>query len=158
MIHRLLALAPCLAAAFLAIAPPLARAQPGEKVLRYAFEIAETSFDPQHVADVYSNIVNQGMFETPLTYDYLARPLKLTPQTAASMPEIGDGGRTEAPQQQRPAVEPQERVVGRVLEGVRQRRRGQRAERRRVGAPGLRRVGREQALLHRAQAGDGQAF
>ncbi|HXZ48519.1 MAG TPA: ABC transporter substrate-binding protein [Usitatibacter sp.] len=71
-----------------------ARSAPPEKVLRYAFEIAETSFDPQHIADVYSNIVNQGMFETPLTYDYLARPLKLVPQTAASLPEVTDGGRT----------------------------------------------------------------
>jgi len=83
------------AACVLAFASLPALAQPGgAKVLRYAFEIAETSFDPQHIADVYSNIVNQGMFETPLMYDYLARPLKLKPQTATSMPEIGDGGRT----------------------------------------------------------------
>src|SRR6185437_10648307 len=83
------------AASLLAFAPLAAPAQPGgEKVLRYAFEIAETSFDPQHIADVYSNIVNQGLFESPLSYDYLARPLKLRPQTAASMPELSDGGRT----------------------------------------------------------------
>jgi len=83
------------AASLLAFAPLAAPAQPGgEKVLRYAFEIAETSFDPQHIADVYSNIVNQGLFESPLSYDYLARPLKLRPQTAASMPDLSDGGRT----------------------------------------------------------------
>ena len=58
------------------------------KVFRYAFEIAETSFDPHRISDVYSNIVNQGMFESPLTYDYLARPLKLKPQTLVSMPEV----------------------------------------------------------------------
>src|SRR6185312_371604 len=82
-----------LAAAVLALASMPAFAQP-QKVLRYAFEIAETSFDPQQVSDVYSNIVNQGMFEAPLTYDDLARPLKLVPQTAAALPEVSDGGRT----------------------------------------------------------------
>ncbi|MEO5676382.1 MAG: ABC transporter substrate-binding protein [Usitatibacter sp.] len=64
------------------------------KVFRYAFEIAETSFDPHRISDVYSNIVNQGMFEAPLTYDYLARPLKLKPQTVASLPEISADGTT----------------------------------------------------------------
>jgi ABC-type transport system substrate-binding protein len=64
------------------------------KVLRYAFEVAETSFDPYRISDVYSNIVNQGMFEAPLTYDYLARPLKLRPQTLESMPQISADGRT----------------------------------------------------------------
>jgi ABC-type transport system substrate-binding protein len=79
--------------ALLLLAEAPAFAQP-PKVLRYAFEIAETSFDPQQIADVYSNIVNQGLFESPLTYDYLARPLKLKPQTAVSLPEVTDGGRT----------------------------------------------------------------
>ena len=64
------------------------------KVFRYAFEIAETSFDPHRISDVYSNIVNQGMFEAPLTYDYLARPLKLKPQTLESMPEVSADGKT----------------------------------------------------------------
>lgn len=82
-----------LLATLLALAGLPALAQP-QKVLRYAFEIAETSFDPQRVSDLYSDIVNSGMFEAPLTYDYLARPLKLKPETAASMPEVTDGGRT----------------------------------------------------------------
>ena len=64
------------------------------KVLRYAFEIAETSFDPHKISDAYSNIVNQAMFESPLTYDYLARPLKLKPQTLVSMPEVSADGQT----------------------------------------------------------------
>jgi len=34
------------------------------------------------------------MFEAPYTYDYLARPLKLKPETAAGLPEVTDGGRT----------------------------------------------------------------
>ncbi len=65
-----------------------------EKIFHYAFEIAETSFDPHRAADVYSNIVNQAMFEPPLTYDYLARPVKLIPNTLVSMPEVSADGRT----------------------------------------------------------------
>jgi ABC-type transport system substrate-binding protein len=82
-----------LAAAILASAAPAQAADP-DKVFRYAFEIAETSFDPQRISDVYSNIVNAGMFDTPLKYDYLARPLKLEPNTLASMPEISADGMT----------------------------------------------------------------
>jgi ABC-type transport system substrate-binding protein len=65
-----------------------------EKVLRYAFEIAETSFDPHRISDVYSNIVNQSMFEAPLTYDYLAQPVKLKPGVAEGLPEISADGTT----------------------------------------------------------------
>ena len=59
-----------------------------EKVVRYAFEIAETSFDPHRISDAYSNIINSSMFDAPLTFDYLARPLKLKPNTLAAMPEV----------------------------------------------------------------------
>ncbi len=59
-----------------------------EKVLRYAFEVAETSFDPHRVSDVYSSIVNNGMFDTPLRYDQLARPAKLISNTLVAMPEV----------------------------------------------------------------------
>jgi len=65
-----------------------------QKVYRYAFEIAETSFDPQRINDVYSNIVNQSMFDAPLTYDYLAQPAKLKPATAVALPEISADGLT----------------------------------------------------------------
>src|SRR4029079_11043804 len=64
------------------------------KVFRMAFEIAETTFDPQKVADVYSNFIIDTIFDTPLQYDYLARPLKLKPRTLASMPEVSDNGKT----------------------------------------------------------------
>ena len=59
-----------------------------EKVLKYAFEVAETSFDPHRVSDVYSSIVNRAIFDSPLTYDYLAVPAKLRPNTSAGMPEV----------------------------------------------------------------------
>ena len=35
------------------------------KVLRYAFEVAETSMDPHKVSDVYSTILNNGVFDAP---------------------------------------------------------------------------------------------
>jgi ABC-type transport system substrate-binding protein len=59
-----------------------------DKVIRYPFEIAETSMDPHKVSDVYSTIVHNAIFDTPLRYDYLARPVKVVPNTLASDPEI----------------------------------------------------------------------
>ena len=82
-----------LAAALLATAAP-AKAVDPNKVFRYAFPVAETSLDPQKISDLYSNILNSAMFDAPLKYDYLARPLKLKPNTLASMPEISKDGLT----------------------------------------------------------------
>jgi ABC-type transport system substrate-binding protein len=64
------------------------------KVLRLSFPAAETGFDPARVSDIYSGTVNEAIFERLLTYDYLARPVRIVPQTAEAMPEISDGGRT----------------------------------------------------------------
>ena len=64
------------------------------KVLRYAFPIAETGFDPAQVSDLYSRTVVANIFESPLTYDYLARPARLKPQTAEALPVASDGFRT----------------------------------------------------------------
>jgi ABC-type transport system substrate-binding protein len=77
-----------------AIAFPAAHAADPGKVLRYAFPTAETGFDPVRVSDLYSNVVNEAIFERLLTYDYLARPAKLVPLTAESMPDVADNGRT----------------------------------------------------------------
>jgi len=71
-----------------------AHAADPNKVLRYAFERAETTLDPQKTSDVYSNFVESAIFETPLDYDYLARPNKLVPTTLVSMPEISADGKT----------------------------------------------------------------
>ena len=66
-----------------------ANAQPDpNKVLRYAFEVAETTMDPQKVSDVYSSILNNAVFDAPLRYDMLAHPPKLIPNTLAAMPEV----------------------------------------------------------------------
>jgi oligopeptide transport system substrate-binding protein len=91
---RFLALLATLCAA---LAAPLAAAQPGgaaapKKVLRIAFRTAETGFDPQRIFDRYSVGVCENLFETLLTYDYLARPVKLVPLVAESIPEPEEGG------------------------------------------------------------------
>ncbi len=77
----LLASLPALAAADLA------------KVLRIAFPTAETGFDPVSVSDLYSNTINEAVFERLLTYDYLARPAKVVPMVAEAMPEVKEDGR-----------------------------------------------------------------
>ena len=77
-----------------AAATSVARAADPNKVLRVAFEIEETGFDPVKVTDNYSNRVVQQTNETLLGYDYLARPAKLAPLTAESLPEVTDNGRT----------------------------------------------------------------
>ncbi|SHN00748.1 ABC transporter substrate-binding protein [Rhizobacter sp. OV335] len=77
-------------------APPAPAAQPAAplKVLRYAFPVAETGFDPVQLSDLYSRTVTAGIFEAPLTFDYLARPIRMKPNTAAAMPEISDDFKT----------------------------------------------------------------
>ena len=84
-----------LAAFLVALAAALVPAHGAErKVLRVAFIIAETNFDPAFVSDLYSNTVVEEVFESPLTYDFLARPAKLRPQTLEAMPDISADGRT----------------------------------------------------------------
>ena len=68
-----------------------AQADPN-KVLKYAFEVAETGFDPAQISDWYSSIVNEQIFDTPLRYDYLARPVKLKPNVLEAMPDISADG------------------------------------------------------------------
>jgi len=71
-----------------------AHAADRSKILRITFQAAETGFDPVKVSDYYSGTVIEAIFDPLLTYDYLARPAKLVPNTAAALPEIADGGRT----------------------------------------------------------------
>ncbi|MBK9575302.1 MAG: hypothetical protein IPO43_22790 [Rhodoferax sp.] len=71
-----------------------AQSRPTEKVLRYAFPIAETGFDPAQLSDLYSRIVTSNIFDALYRYDYLARPVKVRPNVAVGMPEISDDYRT----------------------------------------------------------------
>jgi ABC-type transport system substrate-binding protein len=58
------------------------------KVIRYAFLIAETGFDPAQITDLYSRTVAAGMFEAPYQWEFMAKPLRMRPNTAADMPEM----------------------------------------------------------------------
>ena len=71
--------------------PALAQRAPGAaKVLRVAMSMAETGFDPPRANDGASLTVMNAIFESPLAWDYLARPPRLKPATAAAMPEVSD--------------------------------------------------------------------
>ena len=72
------------------LSPPAA----GERVLRYAFQIAETGFDPAGINDTYSRTVTSHIFEALYAFDYLARPAKIVPVTADGMPQTADEFRT----------------------------------------------------------------
>jgi ABC-type transport system substrate-binding protein len=77
-------------AAALAGAPTavIAQAATPKKVVRWSFPAAETGFDPAQASDLYSNTVLSNIFEAPLQYDFLARPVQLRLRTAAAMPEV----------------------------------------------------------------------
>ncbi len=86
-----------LAAPWLACLPDAAEAAPpvgARKTLHLSFISAETSFDPvQTNSDSNTNIVLSQILEAPLSFDYLARPVKLALATAAAMPEVSADGR-----------------------------------------------------------------
>jgi ABC-type transport system substrate-binding protein len=86
--------ATCMTALLLLRSPAVTAQADPNKVLRWAFEIAETGFDPPQVSDWYSSYVFYNIFDAPLTYDYLARPLKLKPNLLEAMPEISADGLT----------------------------------------------------------------
>jgi oligopeptide transport system substrate-binding protein len=65
-----------------------------QKTLRVTFQAAESGFDPVKISDYYSGTVIEAIFDPLLTYDYLARPAKLIPNVAESLPAISDNGRT----------------------------------------------------------------
>ncbi len=64
-----------------------------KKVVRLAFRSAESGFDPQIIEDRYSVGICENIFESLLTYDWLARPVKLAPQVVEAVP-IGEEGGT----------------------------------------------------------------
>jgi ABC-type transport system substrate-binding protein len=65
-----------------------APAAPAKKVLRYAFEVAETSLDPAKINDLYSRTLTPHIFEGMYKYDHLARPIKIKPLTADGLPQV----------------------------------------------------------------------
>ncbi|NEX61700.1 ABC transporter substrate-binding protein [Noviherbaspirillum galbum] len=75
-------------------APAFAKADMS-KELRVAFDGADDGFDMVRTNNsLYSTWVGQAIYESLLTYDYLARPVKLVPSAAEAMPEVSDDGKT----------------------------------------------------------------
>jgi ABC-type transport system substrate-binding protein len=86
-----LALAAC---AGYAVAPAYAGAYAEQKVLHAFLSTGETGLDPAVASDVASLSLLENLFDPLLRYDYLARPVKLIPNTAAAMPTVSDDGKT----------------------------------------------------------------
>ena len=80
-------LARTLLACMVLAAAPLAQGE-APKVLRYAFRVAESGFDPTQLSDIYSRTLTAHIFEALYTYDPLARPARVVPLVAAGEPEI----------------------------------------------------------------------
>ncbi|NGZ85994.1 heme-binding protein [Duganella sp. SAP-35] len=74
--------------------PATAPAAEAVKTLRYILPAAEASFDPALGRDLYTGHIIEAIFETLYTYDYLARPVKLAPSTAAALPEVSADGKS----------------------------------------------------------------
>ncbi len=75
-------------------ATALAQTATPPKTLRYAFLIAETSFDPAQISDLYSRTVVAGIFDGLLEFEFLARPYRMRPNVAVAMPEVTDNYQT----------------------------------------------------------------
>jgi ABC-type transport system substrate-binding protein len=75
----------------LLLAPPSGAAVE-KKTLKMAFRAAEAGFDPQRVEDRYSVGICENIFEAFLTYDWLARPVRLAPQVVEAVPQAEEGG------------------------------------------------------------------
>ncbi len=66
----------------------------GRKTLRIALVTPEVGFDPAQInSDGVSNQLIAQMLESPLMYDYLARPPRLLPRTALALPDVSDDAR-----------------------------------------------------------------
>ncbi|TSA15568.1 MAG: hypothetical protein D4R74_06205 [Betaproteobacteria bacterium] len=62
------------------------------KVLRLAALQGENSFDPVRESEEASLQYCENIFDSMLTYDYLARPAKLVPNTLSALPEVSADG------------------------------------------------------------------
>ena len=77
-----------------AMSSSMVLAASSKETLNIAFNAGATGFDPAKVSDNYSNRVNENIYDPLVTYDYLARPYKLIPNTIEAMPTITNDGKT----------------------------------------------------------------
>src|SRR5881394_106563 len=82
-------------AAFAAPPPSTPNPPPSTpKVLRVAHQsIGGDAIDPAQLNSVLVAHLMDNLIEPMLRYDYLARPLKLIPNTVETLPETSGGGR-----------------------------------------------------------------
>jgi len=66
--------------------------QQSAKTYRHAMDGVPGSLDPAQAASIYANFIAVNLYDTLYRYKYLARPYQLTPNLAASMPEVSDDG------------------------------------------------------------------
>ena len=81
-------------AAAQAPASPASTSGQGDKVLRMFLSTSETGLDPAAASDIATLSLLENIFDPLLRYDYLARPVKLRPNTTTQMPEVSPDGRT----------------------------------------------------------------
>jgi len=79
-----------LAASLIQLSTPLYAVE--KKTLKIAFRAAETGFDPQKIEDRYSIGICENIFDSLLSYDWLARPVKVVPQIVEAVPVGEEGG------------------------------------------------------------------
>ena len=88
-------LANAVAAASASATRDAAKTAPAANVLHLAFPAPESSFDPtQTNSSLYSSTIIAQILEAPLSYDYLARPVRLLPQTAEALPVVSADSKT----------------------------------------------------------------
>ncbi len=61
-------------------------------VYRHAIDGIPASLDPAHAANIYSATLVVNLYDTLFRYRYLSRPYELTPNLAATMPDVSDDG------------------------------------------------------------------
>ena len=81
-------------AALTLISATLAATAAPLKTLHVLLTKQESVMDPAVASDIATASINENIFEPMLTYEYLARPLKLKANTLTAMPTISDGGKT----------------------------------------------------------------
>ena len=89
---RLACIAALIAVAALASAHAADMHADMRKVVRVAYPSAESKFDPQAESDEATGGINDVIFDALLEYDYLARPARVKPRSAAAIPEVSADG------------------------------------------------------------------
>lgn len=69
-------------------------AAPPPKVLHVLLTGPEAALDPALATDLTSLSIIENIFDAPLRYDYLARPVQLQANTLAALPEVSSDGKS----------------------------------------------------------------